>query len=107
MAHLSEEQFVFAKRVSQSRLTSDWSVEGGDSIRVWGFVIRPTDIGDAVAAPIVTVTNGSRTICVVKLRLNDAVIVDIPFLADQGLTFSAATNGSNIAVTVFHSHPGS
>lgn len=105
MTYLSEETFQFARRVSQNRLTSDWSVANGEPIKVFGFIIRIT--AAAAIGATVTITNGTDTMLVSVMATQSAVISEVPFVADQGLTFSASAQGGNIAVTVFHTQPGS
>jgi hypothetical protein len=88
-----------------SDLTSDVTVENGESIYVWGFIISKSDT-DAGTVEVQQATDSS-VIASFALGPRFYKSVNIAFKADKGLKFSLASGtGSHMKVTVFHSQPG-
>ena len=75
--------------------------------KIFGFVITVTELLVGVTATI-TITNISGTeLWKILMLRTGKFIVDIPFIASDGLVFTGSgTRSDRAAVTVFHSHEG-
>lgn len=90
-------------KITTTDLSSDVQIESGSPITVFGIVIanqslNPQDIE-------IDDANGVRLIPV-AVPANSSVVIDIPFLADNGLSIDSLADGTEVFITVFHSHPG-
>jgi len=92
----------FAPIVSFNALTAAAAATtiGSGNFRVYGIVAT------AAATAILNVLNGAGTVTLFTVNLIAGVpfVMDIPFLADAGLTVSATT--ATVNCTVLHGHSG-
>ncbi len=75
----------------------------GGSINVYGIVLSNID---GTARDFTIADNDGTSIAVVAVAAQETVVIDVPFLADNGLTISADVADAAATVTVFHSQPG-
>ncbi len=75
----------------------------GGSINVYGIVLSNTD---GTARDFTITDNDGTSIVVIGVAAQNTITIDIPFLADNGLTISASVADAAATVTVFHSQPG-
>lgn len=92
---------AFAGRITRGTLDADVVISTG-SIRVYGLLVSNTS-GGALTINFVDDDGTARMTLVVGD--DETVVVDIPWLADNGLTVSSAGDALAI-VTVMHSSVG-
>lgn len=79
-------------------------LDGDTSIKVYGIVVTNQD-----AANIRTVTftdTDSKTLLIVEAPVSSTTVVDITWLADNGVNVAIDTTDSDVTVTLFTSQRG-
>jgi hypothetical protein len=106
----------FASRTTYVTFTTadeNVKVMSGEPIRIWGIVYTKNgnSAQDDEYIEVRDGTGASGTLLqTVRVILRDTVVDDIPWIADQGLSFtvkSAAGDPTLMKITVFHSQLGS
>jgi hypothetical protein len=77
---------------------TDFQIENGGSVHVWGIEVSATDAG---ICRIEDASNNS--IMVLDMAANSNFVLDVPFLADAGIQ---VTTGSAMTCVVFHGSSG-
>ena len=93
-----------ATQVSESGLAANFQVQNGETITVYGITVANKHTSN-MSIEFQTGTGNVEFTIVVPAETSHTM--DIPFLADGGLTVDApASNGALVLVTVFHSAGG-
>ena len=92
-----------ASKVTTFAMDAARTVSSGETITVFGIIISNTTSNPAD----LVFQNGSGTaIITVTVPANDSKIIDIEFIADDGLVIASA-GSADVDVTVFYSQGGS
>lgn len=74
---------------------TDSAVANGSSIKVMGIVVQGTSAGQV----LVEENDGSTAIMEISVAVNGTAVMDIPFIANNGVKI---TTPSGVTCTVFH-----
>lgn len=103
--------FGFASKVirfSGFNVDATQELENSENVRVWGLVISNTGTTTNLIVSMRS-ADGSETYLTQRLASSANHVIDIPFIADKGLSFVyvSGTSEENISITVFYGHAGS
>jgi hypothetical protein len=91
---------MFAGSRTHVNLGATRTIKATRGLHIYGIVIA----NDTGSTDSVTFTDASgSTLLVVRLLTATTMVVNIPWLADNGLLVSAGTPSASMFVTVFHS----
>lgn len=105
---------MIASRVSGkndfSAVGEVFTIAGGEPVRILGYILGNSNTTNTNSYNA-HVRNGNTIIAQHEVKGSDTVIVDTAFIADQGFSIELESLGggagaADVAVTVFHSHPG-
>lgn len=94
----------FASKVTHGTLAATVQADSGDPVLVWGFTL--TSITGDHRVIVEDADGNDLGQYTLDFDAQPDVVVDIPFVADNGIQVRAATPSANALVTIFHSHPG-
>ena len=102
--------FEFAPKVTQLlgvTAGNTATLESGEPVRIWGYVVS-----QGLSNSLITIrTNGTNTTLFThNMVANSTHVIDIKFIADDGLQVVFADDGGdagNARITLLHNHPGS
>lgn len=105
---------TFAVKTAYTRsLLTDFIVESGEPLLVRGFTISQIAGAGANVTTLVKTGDGATTLFTIRTGAagvsERTIIMDIPFIASDGLEFSAAGSDlvkNSMAVTVYYSNLG-
>jgi hypothetical protein len=95
----------FAAKFTTGTLDTDLTVESGNPVLVAGWMIN--NLTTTTSHVVDMVDADDNVLLSTLLSSRGSRISDIPFIADNGIKFTASSGATeDISVTVFHSHPG-
>ena len=75
------------------------TIQNGENIRVYGFILSATGTGQKTF----TFANAAGTTIFVVTMEFEAVVSNVPWIADHGLKVTAPANSTAV---IFHTHSG-
>lgn len=107
---------MFAAKTTYSTFadSNTITIENSASILVYRIIFSNRGLFDADNA-VISMKNGDTTVMEIILdgllgTTSNNFYLDIPFIADKGLSFTVALQGAaageTVDITVLHSHPG-
>lgn len=91
-----------------SGTVADQLVAGGSPIKVYGMMaINGSSVGNMSAFVRIVGNSTTDAQIIGEVVVNtDPVIIDVPFIADQGLVVDITGTAATKTVVIFHGHPG-
>ena len=100
--------FLFAPKIESNAAmnTADFIIQSGNAVRVWGIFLSQSDTTNSNGT-VLTASIGDDSDKIWETTFNARSVknIDIPFIADKGIRFSATTD--NVRVTILYSNLGS